>query len=165
MATEPRRVYWDSCVFIDALRKTDGRIDPILDIERKARAGQLLIFTSALAVAEVVKLDQHTPLTEDERRHINAYFRHKFVRVVPVDRIVAKSAADIVRVHELKPPDAVHVATALRCVCKVLFTFDGISGDPKKMLAKSDLIGTPTIPIKQPGHYGDWEMFSSGLVP
>jgi predicted nucleic acid-binding protein len=164
MANEPKRIYWDSCVFIDALRKTSARWPKIQELENQAKSGKLIIFTSTLAIAEVVKLKEHGELTEAERHLISGYFRNKFVRVVPVDRVIAKSAADIVRVHSLKPPDAIHVATAIRTVCCVLFTYDGDGGDSTKMLGKNEMIGLPAIPIKRPGEFGDALLFGEKVL-
>src|SRR5205085_7098644 len=99
MAADNNYSYWDSCIFIDGLKKTAGRFPQISQLEGEAKAGRLFIFTSTMAIAEVVKLKEYGPLTEDQLRDIAAYFRHKFIRVIPVDRVVARSAAEIVREH------------------------------------------------------------------
>jgi predicted nucleic acid-binding protein len=141
--------HWDSCIFIDGLRQTAGRFPQISALEQEAKGGHLIIFTSTLAIAEVCKTKDYGDLTEDEHRQIKAYFRHKFVKVIQVDRIIARNAAEIVRDHSLKPPDAIHVATAIRCRCQVLYTYDGL------MLSKDGQIGTPALPIKPPGAFGN----------
>lgn len=166
MANDPQPIYWDSCVFIDGLRQTPVRWPHILYLEQQAKGGAVVIYTSALTIAEVVKTKESGELTDEERRNIADYFRHKFVRVIPVDRIVARAAADIVRNHGLKPPDAIHVATAIRTKCAVLYTYDGLGGDPDKLLGKSGQIGAPALPIKLPGGFddpsGEMRMFSTG---
>lgn len=162
MAADPKPIYWDSCVFIDGLRQTPVRWPHIQTLEHQAKGGALVIYTSALAIAEVVKTKESGELTDSERHLINAYFRHKFVRVIPVDRIVAKMAAEIVRNHELKPPDAIHVASAIRTKCVVMYTYDGLGGDPDKLLGKSGQIGAPSLPIKLPGDSSEYTMFASG---
>jgi predicted nucleic acid-binding protein len=138
---------WDSCVFIDGLRKTADRFPRISELESEAKSRRLFIFASTLAIAEVVKLKEYGDLTEDEHRDISAYFRHKFIKVIPVDRVIARAAAEIVREHSLKPPDAIHIATANRCRCAVLYTYDG------PMLEKNGQIGSPSLPIKRPGEF------------
>ncbi|MCC6240140.1 MAG: type II toxin-antitoxin system VapC family toxin [Phycisphaerales bacterium] len=147
-------IYWDSCVFIDGLRKTRSRWPQIAELESQAKGGKLAIFTSALTIAEVVRLGTNNELSEPERQQIDSYFRHKFIRVVPVDRIVARQAAEIVRNHRLKPPDAIHVATAIRTECRVFYTYDGDGGDADKLLGKNGTIGSPALPIKRPGEFG-----------
>ena len=162
MAADSNYNYWDSCIFIDGLKKTAGRYPQILQLEIEARAGSLFIFASALAIAEVVKLKDYGPLTEDEAREIANYFRHKFVRILPVDRLIARSAAQIVREHDLKPPDAIHVATALRARCAVMYTYDrAMYTYDRALLDKSGMIGEPAIPIKSPGEFGTSNLFSS----
>ena len=153
--SEPLATYWDSCVFIDALRKTPGRWEHIRYLEDDARSGGSYIYTSTLTIAEVVRCKDDETFTDAERRLIANYFTHSFVKIIPVDRIVARAAADIVRVHRLKPPDAIHVATALRAKCAVLYTYDGVDGGG--LLAKHDQIGTPTLPIKRPGEFGQMQ--------
>lgn len=88
MASDLILTYWDSCVFIDGLRKTEARWPQIKILENQAKGGESVIYTSALAIAEVVKLQEFGELTEDESRRIAGYFRHKFIRVIPVDRVV-----------------------------------------------------------------------------
>lgn len=161
MATEPERTYWDSCVFIDALRQTtqpEDRWSKISKLIARAKAGKSTIWTSALAIAEVVRGKEHGQLSEEEERKIRALFFAKFVKLIPVDRLIAKHAAEIVRTFTLKPPDAVHVATAIRCRCEVLYTYDGGDGDPRKILTHHGQIGLPAMPIKRPGEWGQSEI-------
>jgi predicted nucleic acid-binding protein len=153
MAVDLPGVYWDSCIFIHALQKTPGHAPKILAIENDAKDGKLVVYVSALVIVEVCKLKRHGTTSDHEVRQISDYFRHKFVRVVPVDRPIARMAAEIVRNHDLKPPDAIHVATALRTKCEVFYTYDGDGNDPG-LLKMSGVIGSPALPIKRPGEWG-----------
>ncbi|MGD0141002.1 MAG: type II toxin-antitoxin system VapC family toxin, partial [Tepidisphaeraceae bacterium] len=125
MAADKPRVYWDSCIFIHAFKRTPSHWETIVAIEKQAKSGELDIFVSALVIAEVVNSKAHGKMNDADVRAIGRYFRNKYIKVVPVDRPVASSAADIVRNHDLKPPDAVHVATAIRTQCQVFYTYDG----------------------------------------
>lgn len=121
-------IYWDSCVFIDGHQKTPGRIPHILEIEKTAKQGKYRIITSTLAIAEVVKIPNRPMLTVSEEKQIREYFLNRWVSLVPLDRPVATEAAALVRNHKLKPPDAVRLATAMRCGCMALCTYDSTSG-------------------------------------
>ncbi len=122
-------VCWDTCVFIDAHQQTTKRIEDILEVERHAKAQKIRIVCSAMAVAECVKLCKDAPPTDEEIQQIRDYFDRSWVTVIPVDRPVAKRAADLVRQHDLKPPDAIHLATALRQPdVQCLMTYDASSG-------------------------------------
>jgi predicted nucleic acid-binding protein len=154
MRDDAKKTYWDSCVFISALDKKDAdRVKKIVAIERQARSGEVRIFVSALVLAEVVRTKEHGKMTESEIRIIQAYFQKKFVSIVPVDRIIAKAAADIVRNNDLKPLDAIHLATAIRCGCEVFYTYDG-DGKEFGLLKMDGQIGVPAMPIKRPGDWG-----------
>lgn len=153
MADRALRTYWDSCVFIHALKKTEGHYKKIRALEDEAKSGTADIFISALVIAEVVKTKKHGKMSDTDLRLIKGYFENKWIKVVPVDRPVAKSAADIVRNHDLKPPDAIHLATAIRCGCDVFYTYDG-DGDDPGLLQEHGKIGIPSLTIKKPGDFG-----------
>jgi predicted nucleic acid-binding protein len=161
MADKPR-IYWDSCIFIHAFKKTAAHFPTILAIEKQAKSGQLEIFASALVIAEVVN---HKPpgqmMTDGDVRSVGNYFRNKFIKIVPVDRIVAKNAAGIVRNHSLTPLDAIHIATAIRTECEVFYTYDG-DGNHPGLLQQNQKIGVPSLPIKRPGEWGQMQI---GMKP
>ncbi len=128
MANKIPPIYWDSCVFIDGHQKTAGRIEHIDRYVARARSNDVRIVTSCMAVAEVAKIDKANPLSEEHRRQIAQFFDNDFVSIVPVDRPVSKMAAELVRKFGLKPPDAIHVASALRTQCLRMYTYDDKSG-------------------------------------
>ena len=81
-------------------------------------------------------------LGEDKARLLNRFFRRSFLRVVNVDRKIAESAQRLVWSDDIKPKDAIHIATALRYGCGILETFDA------PLIAKSgDLEG---LVIREP---------------
>ena len=118
MATE--FVYWDSCVFIDALQKTKGRyeaLEPILDA---AERGEIVLVSSFLTLAEVVKVQGADAdvsirgLSEAEvEQLIFGFFENPYIQLRPVDRLVTTQARVITRRFGVKPPDAIHIATAM----------------------------------------------------
>jgi predicted nucleic acid-binding protein len=158
---DKRRIYWDSCIFIYAFKKTPAHYSTILAIEKQAKAGECDIFVSALVIAEVVNSKTHGRMTDGDIKAIDNYFRNKFIKIVPVDRPIAKSAADIVRNHYLKPPDAIHVANAIRTKCEVFYTYDG-DGSTQGLLQLNERIGIPALPIKRPG---EWGQMTLGMRP
>ena len=154
MAADSNYVYWDSCIFIDGLRQTIDRFAQIGAIESDAKAGKLYIFASSLAIAEVVKLREYGDLSDEQSHKISVYFHHKFIRIIPVDRVIARTAAEVAReLSSIKPPDAIHNATAIRCRCSVMYTYDD------SLLKKNGLAGSPSLAIKRPGEWGQSELF------
>lgn len=152
MTTKSESVYWDSCVFIDLLQQTPGRIDVLRDLVQLAKEGQLKIVTSAFTIAEVVGLSTERPVPHEDVQKIKAFFENDYIFLRQVDRATVELAADIGRVSKIRPPDAVHLATAIRAKCRMVHTYDGDEPNPgpKKLLHHDGKIGTPALSIKVP---------------
>lgn len=116
--------YWDSCAFIGFLGAEKERqplCEPILNA---ARAGELLIVTSALTLTEVIKRKSCEPIGREKSAVIQAFFEHEWIEVRELHRELAGEARRLIWDNGLKPKDAVHLATALDAQCPVLHTFD-----------------------------------------
>ena len=143
-------VYWDSCVFIDWIQKDKpdrvALLQPVIDA---AYAGKIVIVTSAFGLAEVVRCNGPDVLSEEDESRILRFFKNPFISVRNVDRRVAQEARSICR-HRLstgaglKPPDAVHVATALLHKVGSFHTFD------RGVLRFDQMFGIPPLRILEP---------------
>jgi len=153
--TPTARIYWDSCVIIDYIQKKAGRIATLQEIIDEARAGDIQLVSSALSRAEVYKLDKEDPLSSQEEKHIDSFFENTYIHIRDLDRFVAKHAADIARTHSLLPPDAIHIATAIKYKCTALQTYDGSGrrSRRKHLLTHNGTIGTPPLTIEEPRTY------------
>jgi predicted nucleic acid-binding protein len=152
MPSEPRRIYWDSCLYISCIERTPGRCTVLDAIIEAAKARDVVLVASALVLAEVVKIrdDFGATATEEESKLIASFFENDFISVRALDRKTAEDAREISRQFGLKPPDAIHVATACRFKCECLQTYDGEDKNPRKLLAFNDRIGTPRLRIELP---------------
>lgn len=146
MARSPRgfkRYSWDSCSWIAQIwdEKVDIEGDGIENrgalcravIEGAAKGGSE-ICTSALSLAEVSK---HPSSNQREGADkIKAFFENDYIVVVPLDRRVGELARDLMQrgYAGLKPPDAVHLASAAIVNADEMHTFDA------KLLALSEKI-------------------------
>jgi predicted nucleic acid-binding protein len=119
-------------------------------IVRDAQAGSLVLVASTLVIAEVVKLNGSTEPEKKQAKLIQDFFENDYIEIRTVDRLTAELAVEISREHGLKPPDAIHVATAILHGCHCLQTYDGENGDSRKLLAFDGKIGWPFLPIKLP---------------
>lgn len=103
MPIKPKLVYWDSCVFVSAIEKTEGRYNILEKIIEEAKTNKIIIVSSTLAIAEVVKLNvipgakkDQTKLTADAIL-IRDFFENDYINIRNVDRTIAEEAASIVR--------------------------------------------------------------------
>jgi predicted nucleic acid-binding protein len=138
------RVYWDTCLFIDLLQRTPERIEILSEYIAEAQKGKLCLVTSAFTLAEVVKVGRALP--EEDERIIRDFFENPYILIQQLDRAVAEIARGIVRSHShIKPPDAVHIASAVVAEAPTLLTYDR-----EHLIPKSELIGSPPLKIEEP---------------
>lgn len=83
-------------------------------------------------------------LSQDKADKLKAFFRKSYIRPYNLTRSIAESAQDLVLNRDIRPKDAVHVATALELKVPALETFDD------GLLKKSGLIGSPPLVIRKP---------------
>ncbi len=150
MPNEPLRVYWDSCVYIDCIQRHPDRHAVLDSIIEQAKSGDVVLVASALVLAEVSKLNDPNATREEEAKRILRFFENDFIKVRNVTRSIAEHAADVTRLHSIKPSDAIHVATALAAKCISLQTYDGVQGGRGKLIALDGKIGNPSLRIEVP---------------
>lgn len=125
---DARRV-WDSCTIIDYLAGTERAAPHCQLIIDSAQRGETEIIVSALAEAEVVKLDGN--LSNSAEDMIREFFGRPYVLRANVDPFVTETARELIRKYpransldKLRPVDAVHVATAIRWKVPVFESYD-----------------------------------------
>lgn len=122
----------------------------------------IVILTSALALVEVVWLKPHPKLTPDKEQKIRDFFKHSWVSVIDVDPKTAEYARQLVWNHNIRPKDAIYVATAVLRKANCLDTFDN------DLIACSGRVGNPPLLIGRPHMPEQIEMeliVSSGEEP
>jgi predicted nucleic acid-binding protein len=145
--------YWDSVTFLGWLSEEADKVAECKPVLEAAEAGTVTLVTSALTIAEVLWLKGHKKVPPAQARKIEAFFRHRWIVVRELDRFVAEDARELVWTKNVKPKDAIHLATALRQ--DVSFDqFDTFDGDLIKLsgtLGDPPLtIGRPNLPAKLP---------------
>lgn len=146
MAASPRRIYWDACAWIaliqkekirdDAGRTTEDRDMMCRTVIEAAKRGQFEILTSTLSLVEVCK----DPAIKGQPADAVAdYFETDYILLVNVDRSAGDHARALMTAGHagLKPPDAIHLATAAISGTEEMHTFDG------KLLALDGVVDKP----------------------
>lgn len=146
MSRRPQIRYWDSSAFIAWLLDEAGRVEECRAVIAAAKEGRVVIVTSALTLAEVVKLRHRPPLPREKDRQIRDFFKHEWIVVRELDRTTAEFARELVWDHGCPPKDSVHLATALRAKADRMDTYD-----EDDLLKLSGRTGSPPLLIGRPG--------------
>jgi predicted nucleic acid-binding protein len=137
-------IYWDSAVFLAYFQNEPNRVDLCQETLDRAEAGEVGIITSTLSITECLWLRGKEPIPKDRGVVVQRFFRRSFIRVRNLTRNIAETAQNIVWDHQIKPKDAVHVATALESRIQVLETFD------MGLIGRTGTIGKPVLIIRKP---------------
>ena len=143
-------VYLDSCVFLAFFQNEPDRADDVAELFEKALQKEVKLYTSVLSLTEVAFLEQERaknlldPLVE--QRIADTFNEEGLVTLIENTKLVATDARKLVRKtmvdqgKTLKPPDAIHLASALRVGASVLHTYD----DP--LIGHSNMHGIKIVP-------------------
>jgi predicted nucleic acid-binding protein len=137
-------IYWDSDAFLGWLQAEPGKMELCQGTLDRADRGEILIITSALTIAEVLWLRGGPRVTKDKAEILRKFFRRSYIKVRGVSRSIAEAAQDVVWDHDIRPKDAIHVATALDASIGILETFD------EDLIKKSGVLGDPPLTIRKP---------------
>lgn len=138
------KIYWDSDCFLGHFKAEDGKAEKCDGVIKRAERGEVLIVTSALTLAEVLWMRGGPRLAKDKAELVQRFFRRSFIRVYNVTRKLSESAQVLVWDSDIKPKDAIHVATAIHLGVSALETFD------ENLIKKSGTVGNPLLLIREP---------------
>jgi len=159
VAEKPARHYWDAATCIGYLAEERDKVRRCQYVVDRAERGEVEIVVSALTLAEVLWFKGGPKLPKETSELIRAFFRREYILVVDVTRRVAERAQDIVWEYNVKPKDAIHVASALVANAERLDTFDAgmialsgrVGGSPPLIIALPDLAAQAELPLHDPG--------------
>lgn len=137
-------LYWDSDAFLGWLQNEPGKAELCEGTIKRAEAGEVLIITSALTITEVLWMRGAPKVSRDKAQILRRFFRRSFIRVRNVTRAVAENAQEVVWDYNIRPKDALHVATALDAKALILETFD------EGLIGKTGTVGEPPLLIRKP---------------
>jgi predicted nucleic acid-binding protein len=117
MADAPKRIYWDTSMFLCFLNKKEADRRVIAqDILDNAQRGRIEIITSWFTVAEVIRpkfVPAVQKLIPSQIAKIEGMFRWKWLKKIQVHELIAFKAVELARDYNLRPADSIHAATAV----------------------------------------------------
>ncbi|OGO06087.1 MAG: hypothetical protein A2Y60_00100, partial [Chloroflexi bacterium RBG_13_54_9] len=118
----PRRL-WDSSVVIGYLSGQQDIKTDCNQIIEQAKGRQLEIVVSTIALAEAAYIPGLSP--SDSESKLEEFFSREYVIPAAFDISLTKMVRRLIRDHQgLKPPDAIHIASALQWQIPVIETTD-----------------------------------------
>ncbi len=130
MADIPR-VYWDACAWLGLINYEKSKRAPLEHFFDLAQRGQCELWTSTICFVEVfqLRIEQGMPKPFDAGNldAIRDVMEQPFVKLVPVDLIIARKARELRRTVTASgtgAADCVHLATALMWNVTPLHTWD-----------------------------------------
>ena len=124
-----KKVYWDTCVWLGLINQEPDKLKRCEYVLSQARAKELEIWTSAFTLAEVYKITvegKAQSLPDNKDIEFESYIEQDFLVVAQVDIDLGVMARRLLRRHPplKKPPDAIHLATAVFHNLDEFHTFD-----------------------------------------
>lgn len=151
---KPPAVYLDSCVLIDVIGKVAPHAEHTQPIIEDAQSDAVVILASVMCVTEVGASKAKTTVTQDK---IDDFFRQTYFEFRSVTQGIARSARSIAFNHNVKPIDAIHLATCIDAGVRWFLTRDGDDGGGKKSkmlkLDQTFPMHNGTLRIVTPEHY------------
>lgn len=135
MATKPR-IYLDSCCVIEIAKGADnpgshdGRADDVWMTRmllKAARAGEIDVFMSTLAIAECRHAGYGNNVPEEVKRVFRVVLESGYVvKLVEPDYFIMQQARDLSWEHgiNLRSPDPIHIASAIDMKCAEYLTYE-----------------------------------------
>lgn len=118
------RIGIDSVAFIYLIEKNPRYIDVMRFIAQDVTTGQLHGFSASLALTEILVHPLRNADTALATQYSAIFQQSSGFDLVPLTSKIAYKAAELRAEHNLKTPDAIHVATAITSGCEAFLTND-----------------------------------------
>ncbi len=121
---EGRAIYLDTNVIIYAIEGENPWSNLLRELFHAIDERAIHTFTSELTVGEVLTKPFELGAIDLVATYEELLAPDSLVRVIPIDRPILRSAAELCGRMRVKLADAIHVATAIQCACEFMLTND-----------------------------------------
>jgi predicted nucleic acid-binding protein len=136
--------YWDSNIFLTVLESDSLHFPKCRGVLEAIEKKEVQIVTSALTLTEVLYLKGHPKITREKSQKIIDFYKVASVVVINLDRKIAEMAREYVWDFDVRPKDAIHLASAIHAKIATFDTFD------RDLIKLSMQLGNPPITICEP---------------
>ena len=159
MPSNPRLLYWDSCIFLAWLKdeeRAEGEMAGLISIVREVEKKNFSVITSVITIAEILTGRSGEGVVTEFRK----LFQRSNFQMINVDERIAAKASEI-RKHYIEKAerekgssirfaDSLHLATAITLEVSRFHTFDGSHEKRGLLDLNGDVAGYPLV-IEKPG--------------
>jgi uncharacterized protein len=117
-------LYLDTNIIIYAIEGENPWTKLLRKLFRAIDERAIHTFTSELTLAEVLAKPLELGAIDLVATYEELLAPDSVVRVIPIDRPILRSAAELCGRLRIKLADAIHVATAMQCTCDFMLTND-----------------------------------------
>jgi predicted nucleic acid-binding protein len=103
----------ETAPFIYFVERNPVYLDRIRDIFRRVHRGEFQVMTSVITLTEVLVMPIRLGQADYEREYREMLLNTDHILTVPVSAAIAEHAAHIRAQHNLRTPDAIHIAKRL----------------------------------------------------
>jgi predicted nucleic acid-binding protein len=121
---EGRALYLDTNIIVYAIEGKNPWSDMLRRLFHAVDAHAIHTFTSELTIAEVLAKPFELGAIDLVATYDELLAPDSLVQVIPIDRPILRSAAELCGRMRIKLADAIHVATALQSACEFMLTND-----------------------------------------
>lgn len=118
------RLYIDAAPLIYYVEENLGYIARIDAVIQLVDRGTVMAFSSVILLPEVLSYPLKLQRADLEKAYRDALTGSPNFELIPVSRAIAERATELRARHNLRTPDALHVATALEVQCDAFLTND-----------------------------------------
>lgn len=102
--------YWDSNCFLGFLKQEVDKFEKCNSVLELADKGQITIVTSAITLAEVIRMNGSPPMSPNDEITIRDFFKNDYISVRNCDRFIAEKARDLMWRY-------IHLKHLVRYIC------------------------------------------------
>lgn len=119
-----RELGFDTAPFIYFVEQHPRYVAVVREVIRRIDQGEIRGYTSVVTLTEVLTLPIRLGMTNLENEYRSFLLRSRYFRVLPITIDVAEYAADLRARYNLRTPDALQLAAAIRRGCDAFLTND-----------------------------------------